>query len=60
MEITGHKTRSMFERYGIVDERDMRSAFEAVAGYANNLPKDRKVDLVQRRNTDAKADAEKN
>jgi len=26
MEITGHKTRSMYRRYRIVDERDLREA----------------------------------
>ncbi len=38
MEITGHKTRSMFDRYGIVDERDMSSALEAVEKYVAKLP----------------------
>lgn len=43
MEITGHKTRAMFDRYRIVDQRDMRGAFEAVAGYVEGLPKTPKV-----------------
>jgi hypothetical protein len=28
MEITGHKTRSMYRRYRIGDERDLREATE--------------------------------
>jgi hypothetical protein len=28
IEITGHKTRSMYQRYRIVDERDLREATE--------------------------------
>jgi hypothetical protein len=43
MEITGHKTRSMFDRYGIVDERDMGNAFEAVEQYVAKLPSERNV-----------------
>jgi len=29
MRITGHKTRSMFDRYHIVDDRDVREALKA-------------------------------
>jgi integrase len=33
MEITGHKTRSMYRRYRIVDERDLREAAERLQSH---------------------------
>jgi integrase len=33
MGITGHKTRSMYRRYRIVDERDLREATESLQAY---------------------------
>jgi integrase len=33
MEITGHKTRSMYRRYRIVDERDLREATERLQAH---------------------------
>jgi hypothetical protein len=33
MEITGHKTRSMYRRYRIVDERDLRDATERLQSH---------------------------
>ena len=33
MEITGHKTRSKYRRYRIVDERDLREATERLQGH---------------------------
>jgi hypothetical protein len=33
MEITGHKARSMYRRYLIVDERDLREATERLQSH---------------------------
>jgi hypothetical protein len=33
MSISGHKTRSMFDRYNIHDERDQREALRAIQAY---------------------------
>ena len=39
MEITGHKTRSMYRRYRIVDERDLREATERLQAHLQEQPK---------------------
>ena len=39
MKITGHKTRSMYRRYRIVDERDLREATDRLQAYLNEQPK---------------------
>ena len=43
MEITGHKTRSMYRRYRIVDERDLREATERLQSHLEEQPKDSTV-----------------
>ncbi len=39
MRITGHKTASMYRRYRIVDERDLREATENLNAYLETQPK---------------------
>jgi integrase len=36
MKITGHKTASMYRRYRIVDEQDLREATATLDGYLSN------------------------
>jgi len=43
MEITGHRTRSMFKRYNITDERDIREALRKEQEYLKSLPVENNV-----------------
>jgi hypothetical protein len=41
MEVSGHRTRSVFERYNLLSEDDLRSAMQRTSRYVESLPKER-------------------
>lgn len=41
MQISGHETRSVFDRYDIVSERDLREAAQRLDNYLGQIRKDR-------------------
>ncbi len=43
MKISGHRTRSTFDRYNITSAEDTRAAIERTADYVATLPTERNV-----------------
>ncbi len=48
MRITGHKTRSTFDRYNIASVEDVSAAIERTTAYVASLPTERKVAALDR------------
>lgn len=46
MQLTGHKTRSVFDRYNIVSEGDLRAGVERLAKYVQGLPAQGRVEAL--------------
>jgi len=49
MSISGHRTRSTFDRYNISSEEDVAAAIEKTAAFVRSLPTERKVTKIPSR-----------
>ncbi len=48
MAMTGHLTNSIYRRYDIIDEEDLRASMDKVQGYLKAQPKGSKVTPIRK------------
>jgi integrase len=48
MQLTGHKTRSVFDRHNIASESDLRAGVDRLAAYVKKLPQETIVEPLKK------------